>query len=217
MGIFDKPKLRRGKKKKDIVPDDLWTKCPDCGELIHTLDLKQNFQVCTHCSHHFLMGAGDRIALLVDPALSFGLPAFLAPSPGLQSGLMIAEVTSAALMSENKALANPRVVDSTPTSANQEDHVSMACHGARRLIEMNGNLAAIVGIEAMTAAQGVEFRAPLATSDTLGAVIARIRDASPTLTEDRLMEPDIDAMAQLLGSKLLSEGVACSSIADFAG
>ena len=66
MGIFDKPKLRRGKKKKDIVPDDLWTKCPDCGELIHTLDLKQNFQVCTHCSHHFLMDAGDRIALLVD-------------------------------------------------------------------------------------------------------------------------------------------------------
>ncbi|WP_199797709.1 histidine ammonia-lyase [Erythrobacter sp. SAORIC-644] len=161
--------------------------------------------------------AQRRIALLVDPALSFGLPAFLAPSPGLQSGLMIAEVTSAALMSENKALANPRVVDSTPTSANQEDHVSMACHGARRLIEMNGNLAAIVGIEAMTAAQGVEFRAPLATSDTLGAVIARIRDASPTLTEDRLMEPDIAAMAQLLGSKLLSEGVACFSIADFAG
>ena len=66
MGIFDKPKLRRGKKKKDIVPDDLWTKCPDCGELIHTLDLKQNFQVCTHCSHHFLLDAGARIALLVD-------------------------------------------------------------------------------------------------------------------------------------------------------
>ena len=161
--------------------------------------------------------AQRRIALLVDPALSFGLPAFLAPSPGLQSGLMIAEVTSAALMSENKALANPRVVDSTPTSANQEDHVSMACHGARRLIEMNGNLAAIVGIEAMTAAQGVEFRAPLATSDTLGAVIARIRDASPTLTEDRLMEPDIAAMAQLLGTRLLTEGVACSLIGDFAG
>ena len=66
MGIFDKPKLRRGKKKKDIVPDDLWTKCPDCGELIHTLDLKQNSQVCTHCNHHFLMDSGDRIALLVD-------------------------------------------------------------------------------------------------------------------------------------------------------
>ncbi|MBJ06152.1 MAG: acetyl-CoA carboxylase carboxyl transferase subunit beta [Verrucomicrobiaceae bacterium] len=67
MGIFDKPKLRRGKKKKDVVPDDLWTKCPDCNELIHTLDLKQNHQVCTHCNHHFLMGARDRITLLTDP------------------------------------------------------------------------------------------------------------------------------------------------------
>ena len=67
MGIFDKPKLRRGNKKKDTVPDDLWTKCPDCGELIHTLDLKQNFQVCIHCNHHFLMGASGRIALLADP------------------------------------------------------------------------------------------------------------------------------------------------------
>ena len=67
MGIFDKPKLRRGNKKKDMVPDDLWTKCPDCGELIHTLDLRQNHQVCTHCNHHFLMDAHDRISLLVDP------------------------------------------------------------------------------------------------------------------------------------------------------
>lgn len=68
MGIFDRPKLRRGNKKKtDSVPDDLWTKCPDCGEMIHTLDLKQNFQVCTHCDHHFLMAAGDRIELLTDP------------------------------------------------------------------------------------------------------------------------------------------------------
>lgn len=66
MGIFDKPKLRRGHKKKDLVPDDLWAKCPDCGEMIHTLDLKQNFQVCPHCSHHFLMGSSDRIELLVD-------------------------------------------------------------------------------------------------------------------------------------------------------
>ena len=67
MGIFNKPKLRRGSKKKDTVPDDLWAKCPDCGELIHTLDLKQNYQVCTHCNHHFLMGVHDRITLLVDP------------------------------------------------------------------------------------------------------------------------------------------------------
>ena len=158
--------------------------------------------------------AQRRIALLVDPALSFDLPAFLAPKPGLQSGLMIAEVTSAALMSENKALANPRVIDSTPTSANQEDHVSMACHGARRLGEMNANLAAILGIEAMTAAQGVEYRAPLETSAALQAVIARIRAASPPLTEDRLMEPDIAAMAELLGGGTLAEGIEAASIGD---
>ncbi|NNM31057.1 MAG: acetyl-CoA carboxylase carboxyl transferase subunit beta, partial [Akkermansiaceae bacterium] len=67
MGIFDKPKLRRAQRKKDNVPDDLWTKCPDCGEMIHTLDLKQNNQICTHCNHHFLLGAYDRIDLLADP------------------------------------------------------------------------------------------------------------------------------------------------------
>ncbi|WP_036581206.1 histidine ammonia-lyase, partial [Brucella anthropi] len=97
-----------------------------------------------------------RIALLVDPALSFGLPAFLARKPGLNSGLMIAEVTSAALMSENKQMAHPASVDSTPTSANQEDHVSMACHGARRLLQMTANLNAIIGIEALTGGLGVE-------------------------------------------------------------
>src|SRR5207244_12130779 len=101
--------------------------------------------------------AQRRIALLVDPALSFGLPAFLAKQPGLNSGLMVAEVTSAALMSENKQMSHPASVDSTPTSANQEDHVSMACHGARRLLPMTDNLAAIVGIEAITASQGVDL------------------------------------------------------------
>ncbi|MDE0593993.1 MAG: acetyl-CoA carboxylase, carboxyltransferase subunit beta [Akkermansiaceae bacterium] len=80
MGIFDKPKLRRGKKKKtDTVPDDLWAKCPDCGEMIHTLDLKQNYQVCTHCDHHFLMAAEDRIGLLTDP------DSFQETDPGLCS------------------------------------------------------------------------------------------------------------------------------------
>ncbi|MEM9014304.1 MAG: histidine ammonia-lyase [Pseudomonadota bacterium] len=140
-----------------------------------------------------------RIALLVDPALSYGLPAFLTPSPGLNSGLMIAEVTSAALMSENKALANPRSVDSTPTSANQEDHVSMACHGARRLSEMNENLAGIVAVEAMAAAQGVELRAPLKTSPTLGRAIKIIRDACPPLTEDRILGDDIDSLKYVAG------------------
>ena len=91
--------------------------------------------------------AQRRIALLVDPTLSFDLPPFLAADPGLNSGLMIAEVTSAALMSENKHLANPCSTDSTPTSANQEDHVSMAAHGARRLMRMTANLFHILGIE----------------------------------------------------------------------
>ncbi len=142
--------------------------------------------------------AQRRISLLVDPALSFGLPAFLSPDPGLNSGMMIAEVTSAALMSENKALANPRVIDSTPTSANQEDHVSMACHGARRLAEMAENLAGIIGIEAMAAAQGVEFRAPLATSPKLLGHIGAIRAALPSLGRDRFMSDDIAAVTQLV-------------------
>ncbi len=142
--------------------------------------------------------AQRRVALLVDPALSFGLPAFLSPKPGLNSGLMIAEVTSAALMSENKALSNPRVVDSTPTSANQEDHVSMACHGARRLLDMVENLAAIVGIEAIAAAQGVELRAPLTTSATLQGHMASLRAHVPALTDDRYIAPDIEAAKRLV-------------------
>ena len=132
-----------------------------------------------------------RIALLVDPALSFGLPPFLTPRPGLNSGLMIAEVTSAALMSENKQLAHPASIDSTPTSANQEDHVSMACHGARRLLTMTGNLAGIIGIEAIVAAQGVELRGPLKSSAPLQAVLARIRADIPALADDRFLAPEL--------------------------
>ena len=158
--------------------------------------------------------AQRRVALLVDPALSFGLPAFLSADPGLQSGLMIAEVTSAALMSENRSLANPRTVDSTPTSANQEDHVSMACHAARRLGEMNENLAAILGVEAMAAAQGVEYRAPLATSDVLGATIARIREVSPPVSEDRDFSNEIAAMARLLAAGPLADGLEQASIGE---
>ena len=129
--------------------------------------------------------AQRRIVLLVDPALSFGLPAFLAKKPGLNSGLMIAEVTSAALMSENKQMSHPASVDSTPTSANQEDHVSMACHGARRLLQMTDNLAGIIGIEAVTAAQGVDFRAPLKTGVELLKAHAAIRSVVADLEVDR--------------------------------
>ncbi len=151
--------------------------------------------------------AQRRIALLVDPALSFGLPAFLAKKPGLNSGLMIAEVTSAALMSENKQMSHPASVDSTPTSANQEDHVSMACHGARRLIPMTENLFGIIGIEAVTAAQGVDFRAPLKTSAELAQAHAAIRNAVPDLEEDRYLAPDLENAIALVRSGDLNASI----------
>ncbi|MEJ5020047.1 histidine ammonia-lyase [Ochrobactrum vermis] len=151
--------------------------------------------------------AQRRIALLVDPALSFGLPAFLARKPGLNSGLMIAEVTSAALMSENKQMAHPASVDSTPTSANQEDHVSMACHGARRLLQMTANLNAIIGIEAMTGALGVELREPLTTSPELAKVIAVLRGHVPTLEDDRYMAADLKNAADLVANGALAGAV----------
>ncbi len=142
--------------------------------------------------------AQRRVALMVDPTLSFDLPPFLTPEPGLNSGLMIAEVTTAALMSENKHLANPCSTDSTPTSANQEDHVSMAAHGARRLRRMVANLSVILGVEAMCAAQGIEARAPLVTSDRLAAVLAALRAEVATLEQDRYLAGDIEAASALV-------------------
>ncbi len=142
--------------------------------------------------------AQRRVSLLVDPKLNFGLPAFLASNPGLNSGLMIAEVTSAALMSENKAMANPRSIDSTPTSADQEDHVSMSCHAAFRLMSMNRNCASIVAIEGIAAVQGIEYRSPLATSPRLKRITSLIREECPTLTEDRMLSGDIAAVTGLI-------------------
>ncbi|RCW21151.1 histidine ammonia-lyase [Ciceribacter lividus] len=158
-----------------------------------------------------------RIALLVDPALSYGLPAFLARKPGLNSGLMIAEVTSAALMSENKQMSHPASVDSTPTSANQEDHVSMACHGARRLLQMTENLFAIVGIELLAAAQGVDFRAPLTTSPELSKAIATLRSVVPVLEEDRYMAPDLAAAAALVARGTLNASVSKGILPELEG
>ena len=152
--------------------------------------------------------AQRRVALIVDPVLSFDLPAFLTPRPGLNSGLMIAEVTTAALMSENKHLAHPTVIDSTPTSANQEDHVSMAAHGARRLSRMIENLNVILGVEAITAAQGIDFRAPLPTSKPLQAVVARLRQDVATLGDDRYMAHDLAAAAKLIASGALTDAAA---------
>ncbi|MBD1550217.1 histidine ammonia-lyase [Pseudomonas typographi] len=131
-----------------------------------------------------------RMAQLVDPALS-GLPAFLVKEGGLNSGFMIAQVTTAALASENKTLAHPASVDSLPTSANQEDHVSMATFAARRLEDMAGNSAAVVAIEALAAAQGIDFHAPLNTTKKLAEVMAMIRSEVATYDEDRYFAPDI--------------------------
>jgi histidine ammonia-lyase len=140
-----------------------------------------------------------RIAMLVDPALS-GLPAFLTPKPGLNSGFMIPQVTAAALVSENKQRATPASVDSIPTSANQEDHVSMAAHGARRLLDMAGNAINVVGIELLAAGQGCDFHAPLASSPALEAVRQRLRDVVPMLDDDRHFHPDLLAAADLVRS-----------------
>jgi len=144
-----------------------------------------------------------RVALMVDPALSFDLTPFLTPDPGLNSGLMIAEVTTAALMSENKHLANPCSTDSTPTSANQEDHVSMAAHGARRLSKMNANLNAILGVELICAAQGIEFRAPLTTSPALASILADMRNVIPSIEQDRYLAPDLAAATAMIADGAL--------------
>jgi histidine ammonia-lyase len=147
--------------------------------------------------------AERRLAMLVDPALST-LPAFLAARPGLNSGFMIPQVTAAALVSENKGRAFPAVVDSIPTSANQEDHVSMAAHGARRLLTMTENLRAILAIELLAAAQGCDFH-PMRSSDPLEAVRRKIRAVVPRLDEDRYFAPDIAAAIALLGEGALTE------------
>jgi histidine ammonia-lyase len=149
--------------------------------------------------------AQRRVALLVDPALSYGLPGFLTPKPGLNSGLMIAEVTTAALMSENRQLAHPASIDSTPTSANQEDHVSMACHGARRLLPMTQNLFWILGVEAMMGAQGVELRGPLETSPRLQAVKGAVRTRIAALDDDRFMAGDMEAAGALVAEGALAQ------------
>ena len=162
-----------------------------------------------------------RIATLVDPALNFGLPAFLSPHPGINSGFMIAEVTAAALYAENKQRAMPCSIDSTPTSANQEDHVSMAAHGSRRLIEMTDNLARIVGIELLVAAQGIDLRKlgfgltklhaettdALTTSAPLERVMARLRRDVPMLEDDRFLAGDIEMAAQFVASGGVVEAI----------
>jgi histidine ammonia-lyase len=144
-----------------------------------------------------------RTAMLMDPVIS-GLPAFLIEHGGLNSGFMIAQVTAAALASENKSLAHPASVDSLPTSANQEDHVSMATYAARRLHAMLDNTAGIVAIEWLAAAQALEFHRPLTSSPQIESLHALLREKVPFLHQDRLMAPDIEVATALVEAGVLA-------------
>ena len=141
--------------------------------------------------------AERRIAMLVDTVVS-RLPAFLTPEPGLNSGFMIVHVTAAALASENKSLAHPASVDSLPTSANQEDHVSMATFAARRLQQMLRNTEYIVAIELLSAAQGIEFLRPLQSSPVLEGILELVRSVSPAMMVDRSLAPDMELVRGLI-------------------
>lgn len=145
-----------------------------------------------------------RIALLVDRHLS-GLPAFLVDNGGVNSGFMLAQVTAAALTSENKTLAHPSSVDSIPTSANQEDHVSMATFAARRLEDIAQNSAVVVAVEMLGVAQGMEFRRPLKSSELVEAAFDKVRSEVPFYDEDRYFAPDIEAIRALIRSGDMSE------------
>jgi histidine ammonia-lyase len=143
-----------------------------------------------------------RMALLIDSHLS-GLPPFLVDNGGVNSGFMIAQVTSAALASENKTLAHPASIDSLPTSANQEDHVSMATFAGRRLWDIFDNVAGILGIEWLAASQGLDFRAPLETSDKLKSVKALLRTKVTFYDKDRYFSPDIENAKTLIVNRSL--------------
>lgn len=138
-----------------------------------------------------------RIALLIDSHMS-GLPPFLVKDGGVNSGFMMAQVTAAALASENKSHAHPASVDSLPTSANQEDHVSMATFAGRRLHTMIDNVADIIAIELLAAAQGIEFHRPKKSSAVIEEVIAELREISPRYEEDRSLSFDIRRVAAIV-------------------
>jgi histidine ammonia-lyase len=147
--------------------------------------------------------AERRIAMLIDAGVS-RLPPFLTADAGLNSGFMIAHVTAAALASENKSLAHPASVDSLPTSANQEDHVSMATFAARRLQPMIANVARILAIEWLAAAQGIEFLRPLQSSAALEAAHALLRGHCPAMPADRYLAPDIEQATTLVADGSLA-------------
>jgi histidine ammonia-lyase len=145
-----------------------------------------------------------RVDQMTNPLTSM-LPAFLTPNPGLNSGFMIAQVTAAALTSENRALATPHSVDSISTSGNQEDYVSMGMSGTRRLKRMLDNLRHILAIELLCACQGIDLLAPLQTGALAKKAYDAVRAASPKLTADRPLAPDINAVANLIASGAIAK------------
>ena len=151
-----------------------------------------------------------RISVLVDPKMS-GLPAFLTEDSGVNSGLMIPQVTAAALVSENKSLAFPASVDSIPTSAGQEDHVSMAPIAARKAGQIARNVAGVVAVELMAAAEGIDYHAPVATSPKLRPIHAAVRELSPHFTADRYWADEMAALqSAILDGKVQVDGVSLS-------
>jgi histidine ammonia-lyase len=154
--------------------------------------------------------AERRISVLVDPKMS-GLPAFLTRDSGVNSGLMIPQVTAAALVSENKSLAFPASVDSIPTSAGQEDHVSMAPIAARKAQQIARNAAGVIAVELMAAAEGLDYHAPLKTSPKLAAIHATVRAHSPEFTADRYWADEMAALqAAVLAGTIAADGVTLS-------
>jgi histidine ammonia-lyase len=142
---------------------------------------------------------------MLDKARSHGLPPFLADDPGVDSGLMIAQYTQAALVSENKRLAAPASVDSIPSSAMQEDHVSMGWSAGRKLRQVVENLTKIVGIEYLTAARAIDLRAPLQPSQITGKAVAELRKSSPGPGPDRFLAPDMQAAVNVVANGTLAK------------
>ena len=139
-----------------------------------------------------------RVARLVDPELNNGLPAFLTRDPGRRSGFMLAQYTAAALVSENRSLCFPASADSIPTSAGQEDHVSMGMTSARKAVQIATNSERAIAVEALAAAQGLSLRTPLAPAPGTRAALTAVRTVSPELDEDRSLSPDIEAVRTLV-------------------
>jgi histidine ammonia-lyase len=148
-----------------------------------------------------------RLYRLLDPGTNNGLPAFLVPNSGLNSGFMIVQYTAASLVSESKSLAHPASIDSIPSSAGQEDHVSMGMTAARHAREIMTNAETVLALEALAAAQGVELRAPLSPSPATAAALAAVREAVPFLLADRALKPDVDAAVELVQSGAIMDAV----------